>query len=289
MAGWRPILYQFSTFPLGQTIDIISNIVRSEIQFLLFYHHLGGDIVTQAYEPFEEETTPPPDSPPEYPEPDNPTVSIARDATTPGDQPDTPVEPAPLEAQAGAPGESTITPAPELIQIQEAIQWLSARFQDLQEGFDSKIKYDASKERVIDTLHKELQAYREGLHFKILRPIFLDLISMHDDLNHLLGYDAGAETNHEAVLKLRRSLKSFQETIEEILERHGVEVYHEAGEEFVAQRQRAIKTIETNVREEDRWVAERIRKGFAYEGRVIRPEIVAIFRFVEQQKTKTQP
>jgi len=60
-------------------------------------------------------------------------------------------------------------------------------------------------------------------------------------------------------------------------------MYSEAGEQLVAQRQRATKTIATDVAEQHGRVAEKLRKGFAYEGRVLRPETVVTYKFVEQQ------
>lgn len=204
------------------------------------------------------------------------------DVSAGSNQEDMPATPASLApANRDYAPTTTTSPSVELAQLLEAIQGLSIGFQNLQQGFDSKIKYDASKERVIDTLHKELQTYREGLHFQILRPIFFDLIAMHDDLGNLLKYEGAEETASEAKAKLRQSLESFQYTIEGILERHGVEVYNIEGEEFVTQRQRAIKTINTDIPEKDKLIAERLRKGFAYEGKTLRPEIVTTFKFQE--------
>src|SRR5437667_6699347 len=69
--------------------------------------------------------------------------------------------------------------------IAKDVQLLVDEMQSLRHDFDTKVKYDESKERQIDSLHRELQAYREGFHFKILRPLFIDLIAVHDDLGKL--------------------------------------------------------------------------------------------------------
>src|SRR5437879_2106397 len=74
----------------------------------------------------------------------------------------------------------------ELIeQTFQGMQQLLTTMQGLKQDFETKVKYDESKERMIDTLHSELQSYREGLHFKILRPLFIDLISLYDDINNI--------------------------------------------------------------------------------------------------------
>lgn len=167
----------------------------------------------------------------------------------------------------------------ELSRLLEGLQSLSSKFDSLQQGFDSKIKYDGSKERIIDTLHKELQAYRDDMHFKILRPLFLDLVAMHDDMSSLMREAKGLEAPSDSEARAWRNLLSFQETVEDILYRHGVDVYKEEGEQFVAQRQRSIKTIPTDQPEKDRLVAQKIRNGFEYEGKILRPELVATFRY----------
>lgn len=152
-------------------------------------------------------------------------------------------------------------------------------FQSLQQSFESKIKYDSSKERIIDSLHRELQTYREGLHFKIMRPLFFDLIEMHDDLTNLLKYHLNGESESDNLSKLLQSLSSFQDTIESVLERHGVIAYNETGDQFAPQRQRVLRAEITDDPTKDRLVYEHLRKGFEYEGRVLRPETVSLYKF----------
>jgi len=157
---------------------------------------------------------------------------------------------------------------------------LLAEVQELRQDFDTKIKYDESKEHLIDTLHKELQDYREGLHFKILRPVFIDLISMYDDMAKVLEGASGTERSQEVQI-----LRSFQETVEEILHGNGVEAFEVEGDVFQASRQRIQKAIETSEPELDRHIARRVRKGFAYETRILRLEIVEVYKYVKEQET----
>lgn len=175
----------------------------------------------------------------------------------------------------------------ELNRVFTAIDSLAKDFQALQQGFDSKIKYDKSKENIVDSLHRELQTYRDGLHFQILRPIFTDLISMYDDLSNLLKYNKPVEGENETVSKLRQSLVSFQETIESTLESHGVTVIIVEGDQFNPQKQRVVRTELTDDPLKDRLICEHIRKGFEYDGRVLRPESVVLYKFIENA-TPTQ-
>ncbi|GCE31241.1 hypothetical protein KDA_67250 [Dictyobacter alpinus] len=161
------------------------------------------------------------------------------------------------------------------------MQQLLMTMQGLKQDFETKVKYDESKERMIDTLHSELQNYREGLHFKILRPLFIDLISLYDDINHIMetmqrdfsGLDATIIAN----------IKSFAESVEEMLSNNGVETFQMEEETFVSTKQRTLRAIPTPDASLDKHIARRLRKGFLYENRVLRPEMVETYRYVAEQ------
>lgn len=167
--------------------------------------------------------------------------------------------------------------------IEQVIQPLLSELRELRHDFDTKIKYDESKERQVDSLHKELQGYREGLHFKILRPLFIDLIAVYDDFSKLLESMSNSESNGNSGQTID-NLKSFQETIEDILRRNGVEAFSVEGATYIPSRQRVLQVIDTPDPVQDKQVARRIRKGFEYEGRVIRPEIVATYKTVQAKE-----
>ena len=54
-------------------------------------------------------------------------------------------------------------------EIVKGMQQLMAEMHNLKEDFETKVKYDESKERLIDSLHQELQAYRRQQEEKNLR------------------------------------------------------------------------------------------------------------------------
>ena len=163
-------------------------------------------------------------------------------------------------------------------EVTRSLQLVMAEMQRRREDFDTKVKYDESKERLIDSLHRELQVYREGLHFKILKPIFIDLIAMYDDLGKLIDAML-AKDLASASTQMVQNLESFQETIEETLRRNGVDAFTLEESTFVASKQRILKVIDTTDPAQDKQVVRRVRKGFEYEGRVLRPEIVEIYKY----------
>ena len=151
----------------------------------------------------------------------------------------------------------------------------------LRHDFDTKVKYDESKERLIDSLHRELQTHREGLTFRILRPLLLDLISLYDEFDTFLSYTRLQETAE--TVKLFGHIHVFQENIEDILYRHGVEVFTVEQETFLPSQQRNIRTIPTADQAQDKQIARRVRKGFRYEESILRPEMVEIYKYVPAQ------
>lgn len=165
--------------------------------------------------------------------------------------------------------------AEDSIEMKQTLGILIAEMQGLRQDFDTKIKYDTSKSQLIDSLHSELQTYREGLHFKILRPLFMDLIAMYDDLGKLIDNMSNTTTNSEQTIQ---NLDSFQETIELILQRHNVETFSLEEPTFVASKQRIVKVISTQDASQAKQIARRVRKGFSYDDKILRSELVDIYK-----------
>jgi len=157
---------------------------------------------------------------------------------------------------------------------------IGARLETLHQDFQTKLKYDEAKDRQLDALHKELQAHRDDLYFKILRPVLMDLIAMYDDLHSIARHEDGRDAADlsDGEVRMRRNLASFADTIEEILERYGVSAFTEEGDTVSPQRQRSIKQVETSDAGQDRRIAERLRRGFCHGDKILRPEIVSTYK-----------
>jgi len=157
------------------------------------------------------------------------------------------------------------------------LQFVQEQIAALYQSFESKIHYDEVKNRQITVLHQEVQSQREGLHWRILRPIFLDLIMLYDDLET----ECVRFTNTSEIGKV---LLDFRATVEEILFRHGVEKYSSDTSAFNKESHRSIRTVTTTDPALDLLIAHRIRNGFKYEGHILRPEWVETYRFVPDSK-----
>lgn len=161
-------------------------------------------------------------------------------------------------------------------------QSLLAELRDLRRDFQSKLLYDDSKQRQLDTMHAELQEHRNGQHFTLLRPIIQDLITLHADLGKVAARVRREHPEAEAMSGVT-DIEHQRDQIEEILHRNGVERYTCPDDIFDRERQRAVDVVETHNQALDQHIAERVRPGFLYDGRrVIQPEQVKTYQYVPE-------
>lgn len=168
--------------------------------------------------------------------------------------------------------------------LRQGLVALGQKVTRLEHNFDTKIMYDQSKDETIDALHRELQSYREGMAFVHLRPMVSDLLALHDDLDDLLaGFVAQYpdQAEQDGVRTLLNSVDTVREDLIYMLEKYGFEVFENPGEAVDRKVQRVQSTVPTVNEALDRTVAQRLRKGVRYEDRIVRPEVVAAYRFTE--------
>jgi molecular chaperone GrpE len=151
---------------------------------------------------------------------------------------------------------------------------LCKRLDALQTLFDREIRAEGNREKIVDRLHAELQDYKQDLLLSTLRPIFIDLIQLHDDLGKMRPGLEPAEVPVDTVFRL---IDTVQQGIEDILYRQGVEPFAIPDTVFDPRRQRAVATVATGDPDLNKQVAARHRKGFVAGEKVIRPEVVSVY------------
>jgi molecular chaperone GrpE len=154
---------------------------------------------------------------------------------------------------------------------------LGRRLDSIQSILERESRAEANRERVVDRLHAELQEYKQDLLLKVQRPIFIDLIQLHDDIGKMIEARPGVEVDDDRNLAVRGILDSIRVAIEDILYRQGVEPFTADGESFDPRRQRAVATVATDDPAINKAIAARLRKGFQVGEKVIRPELVSVY------------
>ncbi|URZ02145.1 nucleotide exchange factor GrpE [Clostridium felsineum] len=161
--------------------------------------------------------------------------------------------------------------------IDEKAEQFTAQIENLKEEFESKVKYDKHKDDIIDSLHEQLQDYKNDIIGKMIKPLLTDIIYTIDNNNktcEALKEKDAAEFTKEKVLKV---VSGLSEDLEDMLYRQGVEEFTFDFPEFDPKRQKIVKTVETEDKDKDRTVARSIKKGYLLEGKVIRHELVEVY------------
>ena len=163
--------------------------------------------------------------------------------------------------------------------MKEMFSSLEKSMSSLQKDFDTKIKYDKNKESIIDKIHRELETYREDLAFKLLSSLVLELTKLTDQMRLLSAkYKEESQTSEPA--EFADELDNFIFDIEEAISGHDFDFFEVEGSIFDRSQQRVQKTIDTDKSELDKCIAKRIGVGLRYQEKVVRPELVTVYRYV---------
>jgi molecular chaperone GrpE (heat shock protein) len=180
----------------------------------------------------------------------------------------------PLEQETLSPSETKeAEPAPFLGPLDE----INQKLDNLAKNFESKLKYDEHKNKIINELHQSLQEYRQGLLQKYVHRLFMDVLKVVDDIRKFSAHYNTTGPADEAMDKFLNFLESTASDLEDLFLWEGISPYICEGNNLEPVRQRVLTKISTDDPTKDKIIAERIRPGYEWNGKVIRPEIVSVF------------
>ena len=187
-------------------------------------------------------------------------------------------EPAvPFEAEPLSDEESSKTFDADTASGTDLLLAIKAQMEELSAAFDSKLKYDDHKNKIIDDLHQTLQQHREGLLKKYLHRIVMDVIKIVDDMRKLTAHYNQQSHSAETSVKLLKYIDNIASDLEDMFSWEGVVPFTCDGDVVDPARQRVLNKIETNDPEKDKTIAERLRPGYEWDGKIIRPEMVSAY------------
>ena len=181
------------------------------------------------------------------------------------------------ELPASAVETATPPPADPDALLMPKIDALRQQMISLNQEFQSKLKYDAHKEKIIDALHQELQEYKNDIIKKQMLSVFMDIIKIIDDIRKWMRHYRNQDSAARDPLKLFKYLESIPSDLEDLFYWQGVKSFTGESPTFDPARQRVSRKIETAVKEQDHTIAESLRPGYEWEGKIIRPEMVALY------------
>ena len=182
----------------------------------------------------------------------------------------------PEPEQSTPPAASAVDSVPRIMAaISQLGGMVEQRLSTLQSLFDREVRAEATRERIVDRLHAELQEYKQDLLLKVQQPIFIDLIQLHDDIGKMIEAQPAEDADQAAAV--RGTLESIRTAILDILYRQGVEPFQTEGDEFDPRRQRAVTTVPVDEPGQNRTIAGRLRPGFQAGEKIIRAEMVSVY------------
>jgi molecular chaperone GrpE (heat shock protein) len=144
------------------------------------------------------------------------------------------------------------------------------------------VSRDGTTQKLFDTLHGELLNYRDNfIHESLQRPFIHDLVLLFDDLTGLakqLETVTEEQKRRGQVARWRDNLQNAIHALVEILYRFDVKEV-ETKETFDRAVHRVVCYEPTDCEQEDGQVMARVRRGFIWRGKLIRPEEVIVKKF----------
>lgn len=140
-----------------------------------------------------------------------------------------------------------------------------------------KIDRDQFHAELVARLQAELEAYRLSAMDKLLLPIITGVVRLHADLSRMLDAVRREPPEKATPERLAKVVADFRSDLELLLDHGGVTLFVEVGDTFNPHRQVAQRLDPAPEQALVGKVAERLRQGFEYDGRVIEKERVAVF------------
>lgn len=149
------------------------------------------------------------------------------------------------------------------------------------QAFEEKLRYDASKQQIIDRLHDELAGHRADLVGQTVRPFIFGLIHHHAEIGKLHAAVRDASDAEVPSTKVCELLESLQQDVEDVLAANGVSAYRAAvSDPFDPVRQTvAGKALPTADQKRSGTVAACLSPGFERDGRTLVKARVSAYRF----------
>ena len=164
----------------------------------------------------------------------------------------------------------------------EQVNIMVSRFEKIDEQLASIRSTESVNQKLFDSLHAELRAYRDNfLHDSLQKPFIHDLVLLFDHLTSLheqLRTAAQEKGKRSQVCQWRDHLENAIASLIEVLHRLDVKEI-EPKETVDRALHRVISFEPADYPEEDGRVVMRVRRGFLWRGKLIRPEEVIAKRF----------
>jgi molecular chaperone GrpE (heat shock protein) len=159
---------------------------------------------------------------------------------------------------------------------------LSIQFRKIEEQLAGIRNTEGVHQRLFDSLHDELIKYRDNfLHESLQKPFIHDLVHLFDDLSSLatqLRSSPEGQKNSGPLAQWRNNLENIIAFLIEILHRFEV-MEVEPKDTLDRNLHRVVSYEPADYAEDDGRIVMRLKRGFFWRGKLIRPEEVIAKRY----------
>jgi molecular chaperone GrpE (heat shock protein) len=158
----------------------------------------------------------------------------------------------------------------------------SIHFQKIEDQLSAIRESETVNQKLFDSLHEELISYRDNfVRESLQKPFIRDLLILFDDLSAIAGQFEDSTTGDDAGGEGVQSHDNLKNTLHFLLEiLHRLEVTEIERKETVDRTlHRVINYEVAESAEEDGRIVRRVRTGFTWHDRILRPEEVIAKRF----------
>lgn len=159
-----------------------------------------------------------------------------------------------------------------------SVEYVATLFEQMIEKFDKKIAADEHKNLLFDKMYSELDSYKKDIYAKMLKPFIMETILLIEDTARFIDkmdtYDSE---------KITKYIKGIPDDLINLLEMNDVELYEEDSDVVNHRSQRVVKQVETDNIELDNKIESSLRKGYRWNGVIIRPEAIQVYKYKEQK------
>lgn len=172
------------------------------------------------------------------------------------------------------------SPEPKL----SALEIVSDQISQLSASFETKLKYDAHKNKIIDELHQELQKHRDGMVQKHLHSMVTDVIKVIDDIRKFRAHYETVETSEQTAARLLDFMEEIAADLEDLFSWQGINPFTCDVKHFDSTRQRVVKKLDTDDPSMDKAIAQSMRPGYEWNEKILRPELVSVYVYNNSEK-----
>jgi len=156
--------------------------------------------------------------------------------------------------------------------------------QEIKGIVQNRLEYDTVKEKAFDKLYEEMRYQKESFDMldRAVKPLLSDLLLLYDTIRK---FESTLNNNRSINSEdTSLNLKYILEELMEILYRQEVIPIEESlSETFNSKTQKATMVEHTENKEEDFIITSIVRSGFTWRDKVLRPQEVAIKRFLNKE------